>query len=59
MMTVRSNGAVAVAPLKVRFRPVDSSPNLSVVVLGSTGTLVVSLRPRASVAVRLGSSSDG
>ena len=58
-MTVRENGAVALAPLKVSVSPVGFVPKLSVVVLGSNRTLVVLLSPRASVAVRLSSSSDG
>ena len=58
-MTVRENGAVALVPLNVSFSPVGFVANDSVVVLGSSRTLVVLLRPRASVAVRLSSSSDG
>ena len=58
-MTVRENGAMAVTPLKVSLSPAGFVPNESVVVRGSSRTLAVLLRPRASVAVRLSSSSDG
>ena len=58
-MTVREKGAVALTPLKVSFSPVGFVWKVSVVVFGSSRMLVLLLRPAASVAVRVSSSSDG
>ena len=58
-ITVRANGAVALAPLKVSVSPLGFVAKVSVVVLGSTRTLAVLASPLESVAVRLSSSSEG
>jgi hypothetical protein len=52
-ITVRVNGAVALAPLKVSVSPLGFVAKVSVVVRGASWTLAVPASPLESVALRL------